>query len=64
MSRLHVHLSSDRNTAVSVGARHGRPIVFVVLASNMYQAGYSFYESANQVWLTDHVPPDYLDLAT
>ena len=60
MSRHHVHLSADAETARAVGARHGRPVVFAVDAARMHQAGHPFYRSANGVWLVDQVPPEYL----
>lgn len=60
-SRQHVHLSADRETAVSVGARYGVPVVLTVLSAQMAKDGYSFYLSENQVWLTDHVPAAYID---
>ncbi|MBV9850659.1 MAG: RNA 2'-phosphotransferase [Armatimonadetes bacterium] len=60
MSRHHVHLSRDVETARRVGARHGRPVVFAVDAGAMHRAGLVFYCSANGVWLTEHVPPQYL----
>ena len=28
----------------------------------MAEQGYLFYRSANNVWLTDHVPPKYLSV--
>lgn len=62
MSRHHVHLSSDAETARIVGARHGRPVVFAVDAEAMHQAGHLFYCSANGVWLVDAVPPEFLRL--
>ncbi len=60
MSRHHVHLSPDPETARRVGARHGRPVIFTVDAAAMHQAGHLFYRSENGVWLVDHVPPEYL----
>lgn len=60
MLRHHVHLSKDIATAQTVGARHGKAVVFVVYAAAMHQAGYIFYCSANGVWLVNHVPPEYL----
>lgn len=60
MARHHVHLSPDRETAVRVGQRHGKPVVLVVDAAGMKAAGHTFYRSANGVWLVDHVPPQYL----
>ncbi len=63
MSRHHVHLSADPDTARTVGARHGRPVILAVDAAAMHQAGHLFYRSTNGVWLVEHVPPRYLSLA-
>ena len=60
MERHHVHLSADQQTAVKVGSRHGRPVVFAVDAEAMARDGHVFYRSANGVWLTDSVPAAYL----
>lgn len=62
MQRHHVHLSTEINTAVSVGARHGKPVVFQVLAGEMFKEGYQFFQSENNVWLTDQVPTRYLEI--
>lgn len=59
-SRLYVHLSADRETAVKVGKRHGSPVVYEVAAGLMHRDGHSFYRSVNGVWLTGNVPPGYL----
>jgi putative RNA 2'-phosphotransferase len=59
--RHHVHLSTDSKTAKSVGGRYGKPIVIGVNAREMYLSGFKFFRSENGVWLTDHVPPQYLD---
>jgi putative RNA 2'-phosphotransferase len=61
-SRQHVHLSKDIETAIQVGSRHGKPAVFNVLSAEMYNDGYKFYLSENEVWLTDTVPAQYLKL--
>lgn len=58
--RQHVHLSSDLETAIKVGQRHGKPFVFEVLSEQMYKDGLEFYLSDNGVWLTDNVPVNYL----
>ncbi len=60
MSRHHVHLSPDVETALKVGGRRGAPVIFEVDALRMCQAGAEFYCSANGVWLVDWVPPEYL----
>ncbi len=59
-NRQHVHLSADRATAEKVGLRRGKPVVLVVESGRMHQAGREFFLSANGVWLTDSVPPEYL----
>ncbi|MCZ0980414.1 RNA 2'-phosphotransferase [Streptomyces diastatochromogenes] len=60
MARHHVHLSPDRETATRVGARRGRPVVLSVDAGTMHREGHVFRVSANGVWLTDAVPPEFL----
>lgn len=60
MSRLYVHLSADRDTAVKVGKRHGNPVVLRVSAGEMAGEGFEFFRSANGVWLVKAVPPKYL----
>jgi putative RNA 2'-phosphotransferase len=60
MSRHHVHLSPDAETARAVGARKGRPLILRISAALMHRDGYVFFQSANGVWLTDEVPPSYV----
>jgi putative RNA 2'-phosphotransferase len=62
MRRHHVHLSPDVATALMVGRRHGRPVVFEVRAAALHAVGSPFYRSENGVWLVDAVPPGYLRL--
>lgn len=58
-TRLYVHLSADYGTAVKVGQRHGRPVVYTVDSKRMQEDGYVFYRSVNGVWLTKEVPARY-----
>ncbi|MDR0230066.1 MAG: RNA 2'-phosphotransferase [Flavobacteriaceae bacterium] len=60
MSRQHVHLSQDKETAVTVGSRHGKVIVLTILTGQMHKDGVLFYQSANGVWLTDFVDKKYI----
>ena len=60
--RHHVHLSRDLETALKVGARHGKPLVFRVDALKMHADGFQFFCSDNGVWLVEEVPPQYLSL--
>ncbi len=60
MSRQHVHLSKDKETAIKVGSRRGKPIILKVEARRMHEEGFRFYLSENEVWLTDEVPVKYI----
>lgn len=60
MARHHVHLSADTETARKVGARYGKPVILEIDTARMLGAGFKFYVSANGVWLTDAVPPEFL----
>jgi putative RNA 2'-phosphotransferase len=62
-ARHHVHLTDSVGTASNVGARYGRAIVLKIRAHDMHQAGYSFFISANNVWLTEHVPVEYIEFS-
>lgn len=62
MKRHHVHLSSDTKTATQVGARRGEAVILLVDALGMFNDGYDFFYSENGVWLTDHVPSEYLGI--
>jgi len=60
MRRHHVHLSRDVETARTVGARRGKPVVLEVDAKRLHESGTEFFVSDNGVWLADGVPPDAL----
>jgi putative RNA 2'-phosphotransferase len=61
-SRTHVHLSPDEATALTVGRRHGAPIVLRVAAGEMHRGGLALVRSENGVWLAREVPVRYLAL--
>lgn len=60
MNRHDVHLSHDVQTASKVGQRRGKPVILAIDSGRMAADGYKFRRSANGVWLTDHVPPQYI----
>ena len=61
MKRQHVHLSKDKETAVKVGSRRGKPIILTIKSLEMHNEGYQFYKSENGVWLIDAVPSHFID---
>ena len=58
--RHHVHLSLNETTALQVGSRRGDSVILVVDAAAMAAKGHQFFVSANGVWLTDHVPVEFI----
>jgi putative RNA 2'-phosphotransferase len=56
MRRQYVHLSRTEEIALTVGRRHGKPVILYIDAKTMYEEGYKFYLSENKVWLVDKVP--------
>lgn len=60
MKRQHVHLSTTIEVARTVGARRGAPVLIAVDAAAMHRDGLVFFRSDSGIWLTDHVPPQYL----
>ena len=58
--RHHVHLSENEKTAKQVGSRYGKPVILIIAAKMMHEAGHEFYCSDNHVWLTDTVPTQFI----
>ena len=61
-SRLYAHLSKDIETATNVGLRHGELVMLEIDSESMYNDGFKFYVSNNDVWLVDNVPTKYLKI--
>ncbi len=61
-NRHHVHLSAEVKTAKAVGERHGKTVVLEIMSDQMQRDGFEFFQSANRVWLTDHVPLQYITM--
>lgn len=60
-SRLYVHISGDVDTAIAVGKRHGKPVVYRIRSGEMHRDGFKFFRSVNGVWLTKEVPIKYME---
>ncbi|HFL2422519.1 TPA: RNA 2'-phosphotransferase [Clostridioides difficile] len=61
-SRLYVHLSRDIDITVKVGKRHGTPVVLKINTGKMYENGYKFYLSENNIWLCKYIPFEYVEI--
>jgi putative RNA 2'-phosphotransferase len=61
MSRHHVHLSPDKETAAVVGSRRGKFLILEVEAMRLRADGHKIYMSDNGVYLVDEVPPEYIN---
>jgi putative RNA 2'-phosphotransferase len=62
MSRHHVHLSENIETARKVGMRYGKPVIFEIDTEAMLLENFEFFVSENNVWLTDNIPPNLIKL--
>lgn len=60
-SRQFVHLSKDEETAIKVGARHGKAIVLTIESGKMHHNGFEFFLSENNVWLAKKIPREYIN---
>lgn len=58
--RQYVHLTENRDTALTVGARYGKPEILVIDALKMHDSGFEFFQAENGVWLSKHVPIEFI----
>lgn len=66
-TRKHVHLSSDIETAYIVGKRHAKNAQVVILeidTKRMVKEKLNFYLSENNVWLTENVLPEFINISS
>jgi putative RNA 2'-phosphotransferase len=61
MKRQYVHLSEDIATAEMVAKRRvGEIKILVIKAINAYYDGVAFFKEENGVWLSEQVPPRFI----
>ncbi len=56
-----VHMAAETDTATKVGMRKGAPVILTIRADEMVAEGIKFQQSANGVWLTEHVHPRFIE---
>ena len=60
-NRQYVHLTENSDTAKATGMRYGKPVLLTIDSLAMYEDGFKFFLSDNNVWLTEQVPPEYIE---
>jgi putative RNA 2'-phosphotransferase len=63
MRRQYVHLTLDKQLALSVGSRHGKSCLVKVDARAAHSAGVQFYQANFTFWLALSVPHHFLQAA-
>ncbi|MFK7766337.1 MAG: RNA 2'-phosphotransferase [Mariniblastus sp.] len=59
--RHDVHLHQNTDTASEAGGRRGKPVLLMIQSKKMFDDGFEFFVTENKVWLTDNVPPEYIN---
>ncbi|TFE19415.1 RNA 2'-phosphotransferase [Cohnella luojiensis] len=63
MGRQFVHLSKEREIALMVGRRKDTtPVLLIINSEKACSAGISFYQGNHSVYLSDGIPPAYINL--
>lgn len=61
--RQYVHLSQDKETAITVGKRRDTdPVVLRIDALTAWKDGIKFYHGDGMIWLADNIPAKYIEL--
>lgn len=55
------NLYEEFKSAIDVGKRHGNSVIYKINSKDMYDNGYKFYLSENNVWLIEKVPVDFIE---
>lgn len=63
MGRQYVHLTEDRSLARTVAERRDKTntTIIAVYAKFAHRDGIKFYQAPNGIWLSDDIPPKYID---
>ena len=62
-NRQYVHLSQDKETAITVGNRRDtNPVVLLIDALTAWKDGINFYHGNDKIWLADNIPAKYISI--
>lgn len=60
MKRQYVHLSESIETAITIGKRHGKPLIIEIRTDQLIKEGWTFFKTNDGIWLTTIIPANYL----
>ena len=60
--RHHVHMSTNKAIMLEAARRRGEPVLLRIDAAAMHEAGHAFFLTGNDVWLTEAVPPRFIEV--
>jgi len=63
MRRQYVHMTVNRELALRVGARRGKPALLMIDAAAAHDTGVAFYRANDSFWLADSVPAKFIRYA-
>ncbi len=65
MDRQFVHMSIDERSAREVGLRRSKdPVILKIHAKLAFEKGCEFYARNEHIWLSNSIPPDFLEFPT
>lgn len=61
--RQYVHLSEDLETAITVGKRHDKvPVILKINSASAHNNGIIFFRGGEQIWLSESIPSQYIEI--
>lgn len=58
--RKYVHLTENKQIALSVGKRYGKPELLIINSFQMHNEGIEFFQAENNVWLVKDIPIKFI----
>lgn len=60
-ARQYVHMATNTARALTVGARHGSPVLLTIRSGEAHAAGVVFYHPEDEHYLAEHIPAQFID---
>lgn len=59
--KKHAYMGASPQEAHKFGHWRGQPVLLRIHAQRMHQDGFQFYHSQSGIWLTEKIPPKYIE---